>query len=392
MKILILTTSYPRSKRDFWVPFMHSFAKEIAKTHQITVLASDGPGAEKFELRDKVKIYRFTYFLPRRLQRLTYTGGMIESFKTSILSKIQAPFFLLSFFIKSLSLVRKCDIIHAHWTISALVVIPLKKIFKKPIILTVHGGDLRGTPEILSRFIIKHVDVVTSAHQNVIDKIKSFKLNRPIFDIKNMLDYDKFNRKYIRNIKNEFKIKNEKIITFIGRLEPMKDPLTFVRSIPYALSKNNNIKFLVVGDGHLMELVKKEINKLKISEKVIITGPRTDIPSILNSSDIFVASSNLENCFSTTIIEAMTMGVPCVITKAGLSEKFFIHKKYAYLVPMKNPKALGEGISYVLNHTSLRKKLIFGGKEFLKNNGFAREEIIKKFNEIYSGAYNKYKK
>ncbi len=48
----------------------------------------------------------------------------------------------------------------------------------------------------------------------------------------------------------------------------MKDPLTFLRSIPYALSKNPNTKFFIVGDGHLMDIVKKEINKLKISEKV----------------------------------------------------------------------------------------------------------------------------
>ena len=101
MKICILCTSYPRSEDDYWVPFMHSWAKELAKTEEVTVITSGGPGAKNFEVRDKVKIYRFNYFYPKKLQKITYAGGMKESFKQDFLPKIQAPFFMLFFLIKS---------------------------------------------------------------------------------------------------------------------------------------------------------------------------------------------------------------------------------------------------------------------------------------------------
>ena len=143
MKVLLLATSYPRSKQDHWVTFTHSWVKELARTEDVTAVTSDGPDARKYEERDGVKIHRVTYFYPRRLQRLTYTGGMSESFKGGFLPKIQVPFFLLSFFFKSLKYGRKCDIINAHWTLSGLVAIPLKCIYKKPIVLTEHGGGIR---------------------------------------------------------------------------------------------------------------------------------------------------------------------------------------------------------------------------------------------------------
>ncbi len=106
MKICILATSYPRTKDDYWVPFTHSWARELAKKEDVMVVASAGPNTKEFEIRDNVKIYRFNYFYPRRLQALTYTGGMGESFKKSILAKLQAPFFIISFMLKSLKMAK----------------------------------------------------------------------------------------------------------------------------------------------------------------------------------------------------------------------------------------------------------------------------------------------
>ena len=91
MKICILCTSYPRSKNDYWVPFMHSWARELAKTEDVTVVTSGSTYTKNYEVRDKVKIYRFNYFYPKNLQKLTYSGGMRESFKREFLPKIQAP-------------------------------------------------------------------------------------------------------------------------------------------------------------------------------------------------------------------------------------------------------------------------------------------------------------
>lgn len=377
MKICILSTSYPRSSGDHWVTFMHSFAKELAKTEDVTVVSSADAGAKDFEIRDKVAIYRFNYFIPRSMQRLTYTGGMRESFKREILPKIQAPFFMISFLIKSLRIAKDCDVINAHWVISGLCALPLKWIYKKPVVLTEHGGSLRGLPRWLNKFVLKRMDVITSAHYDMLQSIKDMGINNAV-DIKNFLDEEKFLRRHnLRQIRDSLGMREEFVVTFIGRLEELKDPLTFIQSIPHAIKKIKNIKFIMLGDGHLRDEVRKRIKDLKLENHLQFLGPKPDVDNYLSISDIFVACSATENCFSTTILEAMLSKVPCIITKAGLTEKFFVDGRDACLVEKKNPKMLGAAIADLLENSALRKELSKNGLKFLDRNGF-RNRVIKK--------------
>lgn len=386
MKICILCTSYPRSKDDHWVTFMHSWARELARTEDVTVVTSGDAAAKDYEVRDNVKIYRFNYFYPRKLQRLTYSGGMRESFKHEFLPKIQVPFFMLFFLIKSLKIARKCDVINAHWVLSGLVALPVRMLYKKPIVLTEHGGSIRGLPKWLNKFVLKRMDMVTSAHNDMIESIKKMGITN-IVNIKNFLDEGKFLRKHsTKSIKKELKIKDGYIATFIGRFEDLKDPLTFVEAIPYVADEIKNIKFIMVGDGHLKKVIKEKIKELNIEKHIIMPGPTSDVDKFLAISDIFIACSATENCFSTTILEAMLSKVPCVITKAGMTEKFFIHNQDAHLVEKKNPKALGNAVIIMLKNAKLRKRLSENGLKFLDRYGFRnriiREKIIEVINNV----------
>lgn len=386
MKICILATSYPRSKDDYWVPFMHSWARELAKREDVTVVTSGGPDTSEFELRDNVRIYRFSYFYPKRLQALTYTGGMGESFNKSLIAKIQAPFFMLAFMLKSLKLAKDCDVINAHWALSGLVALPLKWLYKKPVVLTEHGGSIRMLPKWLNKFIVKRMDAVTSAHYDMAEIIKKMGAKN-VVDIKNFLNEEKFLKGHDKAaIKKKLRIKNELVVTFIGRFEPLKDPLTFVNSIPYAVKSMKNVKFIMVGDGHLKGEIGRQIGKLGVKKHLITPCPSPNVEDYLAVSDIFIACSATENCFSTTILEAMLSKVPCIITKAGMTERFFVHKKDAYLVEKKNPKQLGESIVKLLNDKKLRKKLPNNGLRFLDGYGFRnkviKEKIMKIFNEV----------
>ena len=386
MKICILCTSYPRSKDDYWVPFMHSWAKELAKTEDVTVVTSGSIGAKDFEIIDSVKIHRFNYFYPRSLQRLTYKGGMRESFKRDFLAKLQVPFFLLSFYIKALRIAKDCDVINAHWVLSGLAALPVKKLYKKPIVLTEHGGSIRGLPKWLNKFVLKRMDMITSAHFDMIESVKDMGINN-VVDIKNFLDEEKFLKSHnIKSIRNELKIKNEKIVTFIGRFEDLKDPLTFVNAIPHVVKTMKNIKFIMIGDGHLKDEIQKQIQELKIPNHIIMPGPSSEVDKFLAISDVFIACSATENCFSTTILEAMLSKVPCIITKAGMTEKFFVHCQDAYLVEKKNPEALADGIIRLLEDSKLRKKLSQNGLKFLDRYGFRnkiiRGKIMKVFDKV----------
>lgn len=138
----------------------------------------------------------------------------------------------------------------------------------------------------------------------------------------------------------------------------------------------------MIGDGHLKEYIENQIEKLNIRKYMIMPGPTADVDNFLAISDVFIACSATENCFSTTILEAMLSKVPCIITKAGMTEKFFSHKQYAYLVEKKNPKSLGESIVELFNDKHLRQKLSKNGLEFLDKYEFRNRAIINKIIKI----------
>ncbi|HZX44975.1 MAG TPA: glycosyltransferase family 4 protein [Candidatus Nanoarchaeia archaeon] len=387
MRICILSTTYPRYKEDAWVPFTHSLSKELAKKHQVTVVTSSDIAAKDYEKRDKVKIIRFIYFLPKKWQMLTYRGGMLESFNSSLLAKVQAPLFLLSFFLKALKHSRRCDIIHAYWSLSGLIAVLVSKIRKKPIVLTLHGSDIRSLPRWLNRYVVNNVDAVVSAHHELLDIAEKLGRKEELYNIKNPIDSKFYSKIKTDGVKKEFGLKVEYVVSFIGRLEPMKDPLTFIKAIPFVLAQMNGIKFFLVGDGHLMQEAVRLAEKLKVKEHLFIIGQRHDTHEILKATDIFIAISPLENCFSTTIIESMSLKVPCIITDAGYTKKFFTHRKDCYLVKSRDEKELANAIITLLLEQDLRRKIALNGLKFLDNNKFNNSQIIKGYQAVYKSVF-----
>jgi len=70
---------------------------------------------------------------------------------------------------------------------------------------------------------------------------------------------------------------------------------------------------MLVGDGALREQMEDQIAKLSLSDKVILTGVRHDIPKLLQAMDVFLFPSFYEG-MPIALVEAQTAGLPCVIS------------------------------------------------------------------------------
>jgi glycosyltransferase involved in cell wall biosynthesis len=115
-------------------------------------------GADKIEQIDKrVTVFRFQYFFPKSLQVLKRTGVPIYT-QRSFLGLLQIPLLCLLFAIHILKHSHWSDIIHAQWTVTALLSLPAKWIHGKKIVLTARGSDLRLLPAWLNRYIHSAVD------------------------------------------------------------------------------------------------------------------------------------------------------------------------------------------------------------------------------------------
>lgn len=133
----------------------------------------------------------------------------------------------------------------------------------------------------------------------------------------NYIDYEKFINNYDKtNFREELEIKNDDIvICHIGRFISAKNHEFLINMAKEMIEKNNKVKLVLVGDGDLKNYIENKVKSIGIEKNVYFTGIRKDIPSILNSVDLFVLPSIYEG-LGLVLLEAQASKVPCLVSEA----------------------------------------------------------------------------
>ena len=139
-----------------------------------------------------------------------------------------------------------------------------------------------------------------------------------------------------RHIRSEFGISDNTVLFgHIGRFMMQKNHGFLLDVFADVLEKNPNSLLMLVGKGELENEIKLQAKKLGISDKIIFTGVRPDVPALLSAMDMFVFPSLFEG-MPNTIIEAQATGLPCVISDT-ITKEADITGLVKYL-PIENPK------------------------------------------------------
>jgi len=141
-------------------------------------------------------------------------------------------------------------------------------------------------------------------------------------------------------IRKELDIPSEApLIGLVGRFHPQKDHHNFIQAAALLHRDRPDVRFLLCGDDVTWEnpQLARWIQKAGISGCCRLLGHRDDIPHLTAALDI-AASSSIGESFANVIVEAMSCGVPCVVTDVGDSAQ--IVGQVGWVVPPKNPAAL----------------------------------------------------
>jgi glycosyltransferase involved in cell wall biosynthesis len=133
---------------------------------------------------------------------------------------------------------------------------------------------------------------------------------------------------------------DEIVVGVLGRLNSTKDYPTFLRAAAVVSEAISTSRFLCVGGGPELERLQRLAAELGIADRVTFTGD-LDAASALNSFDIACSPSITEG-FSNAIAEAMSCGLPCVVTDVGDSAA--IVGDAGRVVPAGSPDALATAI------------------------------------------------
>lgn len=171
-------------------------------------------------------------------------------------------------------------------------------------------------------------------------------------------------------------------IGFIGRLEYQKDPLLFVEMMTFLPEYSATI----IGDGALAPMVKQEIIKRGLSERVHMVGELTHGEALktLATLSVVVLTSRWEG-LPVLVLESMGMGVPVVSMNVSGLEEIIHHEVNGMLVQKRRGEDLAEKVRIITNNEDLRASLIKNAQATIHEK-FSMESMLGSILEIYQEA------
>lgn len=171
-------------------------------------------------------------------------------------------------------------------------------------------------------------------------------------------------------------IHNKKIILMVGRYSYQKDQATIIKALK---SLPNEIELWLVGYGETENTLRTLAHDLKVVDRVMFLGMRTDVPELLKTADIVIQSSHIEG-FGLAAVEAMAAGIPVLASDIpGLHD---VVDGAGLLFEHENDRQLANHISNLFENQTLYNELAYKG---LKR---AAEYSIDQMAENYTMVYN----
>jgi len=310
----------------------------------------------------------------------THFNGKLNVFRIPPATSFRNLIGRLSYPILSFLLInQKYDIINIHAKTAGFIAVFFKLFKNLPTILTVHGSLIgsksRYIEEQIEKFLILGInyDHIISVNKQFVNYLRKFGKKASYIPTGICLD------PFLRYRYNNFKRKD---IFFIGRLEKQKAVDTLIEAMKYVTKEKPHIKLKIAGTGPEEIRLKELTKKLGLLNNIKFLGEINDKEKLKNyfSSEIFVLPSIWEGQ-PLSLLEAWASNLPAVVTNASGTREIAKHMENAYVVEVKNPKKLAEGILFLLNNKKISRRLAKNGSKDVKR--FKWEVTAREVYKIY---------
>ena len=155
----------------------------------------------------------------------------------------------------------------------------------------------------------------------------------------------------------------QKVIGVIGRLNPEKGQMLFLKAMEQTALKCPEARALLLGDGQDRALLERYCQDHGLGDRVIFTGYRENIADYYQILDLLVLPS-LSEGLPNVALEAMSFGIPVLATAVGGVPEV-IQNGNGVLVPPSDPEILSARMTELLRYDSLRQTIGSRGKNSL---------------------------
>jgi glycosyltransferase involved in cell wall biosynthesis len=146
-------------------------------------------------------------------------------------------------------------------------------------------------------------------------------------------------------------------VTILANLRlALKDHPTFLRAARRVRAAVPQARFIIAGEGQLLEPMRRLAAELGLSTEVFFTGPCRQVPELLTASDVCVLSSVSEG-FPNVIVEYMAAGRPVVSTDVGGAGEAIAEGRTGFLVAPGDFEQMADRIVGLLRNPAQREAM-----------------------------------
>lgn len=265
-----------------------------------------------------------------------------------------------------LSLLRRerIDLVHAHGQ-DATILAGLRRLCGGPrFIVTRHvlheaatGWRARARAALEAR-LLRSADAVVAVSQAAAARLPSVRPER-LHVLPNGIEVSRFGNPALAQRRSELRTElglgeQDVALLCLAVLREGKGHELLFEAVGRLIQRGLPVRLLVAGDGELADEVAALARPL--GDHVRLLGARTDVPELLEASDVVVLASERE-ALPTALIEAGAAGRAVVATRVGGTEEVVVPGETGLLVHSRDPEELAGALAALIEHPERRSEL-----------------------------------
>ncbi len=152
------------------------------------------------------------------------------------------------------------------------------------------------------------------------------------------------------------------VLGSIARLDPIKNHAMMLNAFAAVLKEFPQAYLLLVGDGEERGNIERLVQELGIGARVVMPGYVPQPTNWLAAMDVFLLSSFSEGT-SMTLLEAMSLAKPCVVTKVGGNPEIVMDGQTGFVSPNDDAVEFSRSIMSILSSDTMRQRLASAARE-----------------------------
>lgn len=400
MKVLSLTSSYPRFPGDATAPFIESITTHVAALgHEIHVVLPEQREWNRRVTEDGVHFHVYRYSPRRSWTPWGYSQSLEAGVKLHRSLYALAPIVFYSARRTCLALARteRFDIVHAHWLVpNGLIAAGVSKRLRLPLVVSLHGSDISVAERstwmgALARRCFASAAAVTAPSQDLLDRARGLGATGILQLIPYGADAEAFavDPSAGDDLRSRLDLRTDEVVVFgIGRFVHWKGFGDLIEAVARARATNPVVRLVLVGDGDLREDLAARADALGLADAVTFVGvaQRDEIPAYLAAADVVAVPSvhfqGYVDGLPNVALEAMAAGKPLIATRVGGLPQVVRDGENGVLVPEHDPNALAQAILRLAADPELRRTMGARGRVLIVES-MTWDAVAERFQAVY---------